>query len=102
METSNEKIALGAEETSAPHSKSSISERSIESANVDGAFKYLESHSTAVADAEAHHAYTKALRRKIDFRIVPIMFCCYTMQFIDKVLINVSQWERRCSALCPP
>ncbi|KAI9857528.1 MAG: hypothetical protein M1824_004788 [Vezdaea acicularis] len=88
METSNEKIALGAEETSAPHSKSSISERSIESANVDGAFKYLESHSTAVADAEAHHAYTKALRRKIDFRIVPIMFCCYTMQFIDKVLIN--------------
>lgn len=32
----------------------------------------------------------KQLLRKIDWRIVPIMFACYTMQFIDKVLINVS------------
>lgn len=31
-----------------------------------------------------------ALRRKVDWRIVPIMFACYTMQFIDKVMINVS------------
>ena len=30
-----------------------------------------------------------SLRRKIDRRIVPIMFCAYTMQFIDKVLLNV-------------
>ena len=31
----------------------------------------------------------QALRRKIDWCIVPIMFCCYTMQFIDKVSLNV-------------
>lgn len=30
------------------------------------------------------------LRRKIDWYIVPIMFLCYTMQFIDKVSLNVS------------
>ncbi|ETN44523.1 uncharacterized protein HMPREF1541_10193 [Cyphellophora europaea CBS 101466] len=30
----------------------------------------------------------KAIRRKVDWRIVPIMFLCYTMQFIDKVSLN--------------
>lgn len=49
-----------------------------------------------------NNAYTtsaselKALRRKIDWHIVPIMFCCYTMQFIDKVLLNVSHYVFRC------
>jgi hypothetical protein len=32
----------------------------------------------------------KALVRRIDYRIVPLMFLCYLMQFLDKVLINVS------------
>jgi hypothetical protein len=31
-----------------------------------------------------------ALRHKIDRRIVPIMFLCYLMNFIDKVALNVS------------
>ena len=31
----------------------------------------------------------KALVRRIDYRIVPLMFLCYLMQFLDKVLINV-------------
>lgn len=31
----------------------------------------------------------KKLMRKVDWRIVPIMFACYTMQFVDKVNINV-------------
>lgn len=35
----------------------------------------------------------KALRRRIDWKIVPLMFCCYTIQFIDKVLLNVSQYD---------
>lgn len=30
----------------------------------------------------------KALLRKIDLRIIPLMFCCYLMQFLDKVMIN--------------
>jgi hypothetical protein len=32
----------------------------------------------------------KALVRRIDYRIVPLMFFCYLMQFFDKVLINGS------------
>lgn len=31
----------------------------------------------------------KALRRKVDWQIVPLMFLCYTMQFLDKVSLNV-------------
>ena len=31
------------------------------------------------------------LRRKVDWRVVPLLFCCYTLQFLDKVLLNVSQ-----------
>jgi hypothetical protein len=30
------------------------------------------------------------LVRKIDYRIVPLLFSCYLMQFLDKVLINYS------------
>lgn len=47
-------------------------------------------------DDEALPIDLQAVRQKIDWRIVPIMFLCYTMQFIDKVLLNVSQsatWE---------
>lgn len=32
-----------------------------------------------------------ALRRRIDWKIVPLMLCCYTVTFIDKVLLNVSE-----------
>ncbi|PMD58991.1 putative allantoate permease [Hyaloscypha bicolor E] len=30
----------------------------------------------------------RALVRRIDYRIVPLMFFCYLMQFLDKILIN--------------
>jgi len=33
---------------------------------------------------------SKKLRRKIDRHVVPIMFACYLLQFLDKVMINVS------------
>jgi len=32
----------------------------------------------------------KAIVRRIDYRIVSLMFFCYLMQFLDKVMINVS------------
>jgi hypothetical protein len=47
-----------------------IATESIDSKDVDRAFIYL--------------------RRKIDWRILPIMSACYGLQFLDKVLINVS------------
>ncbi|KAK3994255.1 putative allantoate protein [Cladorrhinum sp. PSN332] len=53
--------------------------------NVDAAWKYLDDHrDTHGSDA----VDITALRRRIDFRIVPLMFLCYTLQFLDKVILN--------------
>lgn len=52
---------------------------------LDEAFRYLHDHAGSETQAVDLHA----LRRKIDWRIVPIMFAAYTLQFIDKVVINV-------------
>lgn len=58
------------------------------SGEVDAAWEYLDGH----RDAAAVDAIDiDKLRRKIDFRIVPLMFCCYTLQFLDKVILNVRQ-----------
>lgn len=54
--------------------------------DLDQAYWYVQQSNNA---AEATPSELAALRRKIDWRIVPIMFCCYTMQFIDKVSLNV-------------
>ena len=56
----------------------------------DQAFRFLQgTNATHHGEGESADALA-ALRRKVDWNIVPVMFCCYTMQFIDKVLINVS------------
>lgn len=55
--------------------------------NVDAAWTFLDRHrDVAAGDIPVD---IDALRRKIDWRIVPLMFCCYTMQFLDKVILNV-------------
>ncbi|OIW32846.1 putative allantoate protein [Coniochaeta ligniaria NRRL 30616] len=55
------------------------------SGEVDAAWRYLDGHRDAAAvDA----VDLTALRRRIDFRIVPLMFLCYTLQFLDKVILN--------------
>lgn len=59
--------------------------RSIESKDLDKAYLYLNHQGQTDETVDL-----KALRRKIDWWIVPIMFACYTLQFIDKVVINVS------------
>lgn len=60
--------------------------------DLDRAFWYVQESSVGSSDVYPTSASDlKALRRKIDWHIVPIMFCCYTMQFIDKVLLNVSR-----------
>ncbi|KAL7924890.1 major facilitator superfamily domain-containing protein [Trichoderma austrokoningii] len=54
-------------------------------AGIDDAWKFLNEH----RDAEGVAAINiDSLRRKIDFHIVPLMFLCYTMQFLDKVILN--------------
>lgn len=54
----------------------------------DRAHQYILDSSVTEADYSAIDL--SVVRSKIDWRIVPIMFCCYTMQFVDKVLLNVS------------
>jgi hypothetical protein len=51
----------------------------------DDAVVYLEGHGDQIANVDL-----KALRRKIDRRLLPYMFCCYVLQFLDKVMLNVS------------
>jgi hypothetical protein len=57
------------------------------SGEVDAAWQFLDAHRE---HAEASEPIDMAaLRRKIDLRIVPLMFLCYTLQFLDKVILNV-------------
>ena len=60
---------------------------------LDAAYHYMNQHDGEVDDTAS--VDLAALRRKIDWRIVPIMFAAYTMQFIDKVMINVSREDPR-------
>ena len=55
--------------------------------SVDTAWKYLDNHHSTTHGEDSD---LKVLRRRVDWRIVPLAFLCYTMQFIDKVLINVT------------
>ena len=63
--------------------------------DLDQAFWYVQDSSVGNDVYPTSASDLKALRRRIDWHIVPIMFCCYTMQFIDKVLLNVCR-----SVLC--
>lgn len=54
---------------------------------VDDAVIYLKSHANGALDSQVD---LRALRRKIDRRLMPYMFCCYILQFLDKVMLNVS------------
>ncbi|KAL8754890.1 MAG: hypothetical protein Q9184_004971 [Pyrenodesmia sp. 2 TL-2023] len=70
--------------SSAPHDNAD-KQHSPDHNDLDQAYWYVQQSNNAV---EATPTQLAALRRKIDWRIVPIMFCCYTMQFIDKVSLN--------------
>ena len=53
--------------------------------NVDAALSYAR-----VAKAvDTSSVDETTLLKKIDWKLVPVMFACYTMQFVDKVNINV-------------
>ncbi|KAJ5112925.1 hypothetical protein N7456_001459 [Penicillium angulare] len=50
---------------------------------VDDAAFYLETHAEENINMDL-----KALRSKIDRRLLPYFFCCYVLQFLDKVMVN--------------
>lgn len=56
--------------------------------DVDQAYVFLAAHADGRPTESAN---MQALRRKVDWRIVPILFLCYTMNLIDKVAYNVSK-----------
>jgi hypothetical protein len=51
----------------------------------DAALAFLRSN---VADGETQAIDEKALVRKIDWMIMPLMWGCYFLQYLDKTLIN--------------
>lgn len=59
-----------------------------DSNNMDKAWSFLKDN-LDVDEAAVAAVNMNALRRQIDWRIVPLMFLCYTMQFLDKVILNV-------------
>src|SRR5690349_14144580 len=62
------------------------------SAGLDTAWAYLDAHRDA---DDTDPIDLAALRRKIDWHIVPLMFLCYTLQFLDKVILNVREPVRK-------
>ncbi|KAK3340011.1 major facilitator superfamily domain-containing protein [Lasiosphaeria hispida] len=59
-----------------------------DSGGVDTAWKFLDSHRDAASNSKESPVDIKALRRKIDWHIVPLMFLCYIMQSLDKLVLN--------------
>lgn len=56
------------------------------SESLDKAAVYLRSHAQSFAERSVN---SRGLLGKIDWKIIPIAFVCYTMQFMDKININV-------------
>ncbi|KAJ4410563.1 hypothetical protein N0V82_009227 [Gnomoniopsis sp. IMI 355080] len=50
---------------------------------VDAALEFLNNESGTVTEVDE-----KKLVRKIDWRIVPLMWACYNLQYLDKTLVN--------------
>jgi len=67
---------------------------SEKSPQYDEAYDFLKHHE---ATSHSERTDTKRLRRKIDWHIVPLMFLCYAMSFLDKVLLNVGVPVSLCS-----
>ena len=67
------------------------------SKDTDQAYEFLTKVHVSVESA--NDVNPDALRHKIDWHIVPVMFCCYTMQFLDKVSLNVCEYNSSKHAL---
>ncbi|KAK5652679.1 hypothetical protein OQA88_10273 [Cercophora sp. LCS_1] len=66
----------------------SASSRSTDSGTFDEAWKYLDTHRDTKVPVTTDEAALKAIRRKIDWHLVPLLFLAYLMQILDKVVYN--------------
>ena len=63
---------------------------------VDAALEYLQQEGTAIMT----NVDERKLIRKIDWMIMPLMFCTYNIQYLDKTLLNyVAVYPQRCLRL---
>ncbi|KAK0639885.1 allantoate permease [Cercophora newfieldiana] len=67
-----------------PDHPASSSDGKIE---VDDAWKYLDAHREASAQ-DVEPMEMLPIRRKVDYRIVPLAFILYVMQYTDKLVLN--------------
>lgn len=74
-------------------------DRSDNDSRFDQALDFLKQHKNdAAVDLSRQASFTRALRRRVDFRVIPFLCCCYTLNFLDKVLLNVRHFENGCGA----
>ncbi|XDG00441.1 hypothetical protein ABKA04_000056 [Annulohypoxylon sp. FPYF3050] len=58
--------------------------KTLQATDVDAALEYLNREGTTVMT----EINEKALVRKIDMMVIPLMWACYNLQYLDKTLIN--------------
>ncbi|KAA8645672.1 putative MFS transporter [Aspergillus tanneri] len=72
-------------ETKAKQPTVAVDANPVTPEKIDQAWDYLTNHDN---NHNTDPIDLAATRRKIDLRIMPFMFCCYFLQFIDKVMYN--------------
>lgn len=76
--------------------KAVLSEHSDSDSRYDQALDFLKQHKNDAAVSLSRQAsFTRTLRKRVDLRVIPFLCCCYTLNFLDKVLLNVRHWGRR-------
>lgn len=79
----------------------SLSQLSDSDNRRDKALDFLAEHKNeASIELSKVTAFTRRLRRKIDWRVMPFFCLCYTMNFLDKVLLNVRFLIQVCNQRC--
>ena len=73
---------------------SGYTEESLEKPVYKDADKALEFLRGEAGVGEGEAIEEKRLVRKIDFQIVPLMFCCYFLQYLDKSLRMLYQSKK--------
>lgn len=80
-------MAVEFDDCSMSHSSERSAAAEVPGSGVDKAYEYLKNHEK---NASVSPAGLRAIRRKVDVRIVPLLFFTYFLQFLDKVAYNVS------------
>lgn len=63
------------------------------SADTDQAYEFLSS--VRVSTTQVSAVDLASLRRRVDYRLIPFMWLCYTMCWLDKAILNVSEFIER-------